>query len=190
MKPALLSSPNSMKTVYFVRHGESQANVDQLIAGGEFESPLTARGKVQAKTAGKTLKDKNIDVIVSSPMGRTRDTAEFIALELGYDPSKIIIDEDFIEVYNGYYSGKSYAIRDQHIREGRLVKDIEHPDEVHKRVKRGLDRLSKLNGDSIVLVSHGATGRMVRAIAEDLPHHDFMSHKRIGNTEIYKFTLE
>ena len=179
-----------MKTVYFVRHGESEANVDQIIAGGEFESPLTARGKAQAKTAGKSLKDKKIDVIVSSPMERTRDTAEFIALEIGYDPEKIIIDEDFIEVHNGYYSGKSYALRDQHIREGKLVRDIEHPDDVHKRVKRGLNRLEKLTGDSIVLVSHGATGRMVRAIAEDIPHHDFMSHERIGNTEIYKFTLE
>lgn len=179
-----------MKTVYFVRHGESQANVDQLIAGGEFESPLTEVGKAQAKAAGKSLKDKQIDVIVSSPMERTRDTARLIAKEIGYDPDSIVMDEAFIEVYNGYYSGKSYALRDEHIRAGKLVDSIEHPDKVRERVKQGFERLKKLQGKNIVLVSHGATGRMVRAIVEGVPHHDFMSHKRIANTEIYKFTLE
>ncbi len=41
-----------MKTIYFVRHGETQANVDGLIAGGEFESQLTENGINQAKKAG------------------------------------------------------------------------------------------------------------------------------------------
>lgn len=179
-----------MKTVYFVRHGLSQANVDGLIAGGEFESPLTKIGRDQAKKAGQDLKDKNIELIVSSPMGRALDTAKIIAKEIDFDSSKIVIDDAFTEVFNKYYSGKPYVLRMQHIKEGKLVEDIEHPDRVLARVEEGFARLSKLPADRILLVSHGATGRMIRAIAERVPHHDFMSHKPIGNTEIYEFTLE
>ncbi len=178
-----------MKTIYFVRHGETQANVDGLIAGGEFESQLTENGKNQAKKAGQKLKDKNIEIIVSSPMERTRDTAKIIAKEIGYDPAKILIDEAFIEVLNKYYSGKPYAVRDQHLKEGKLIEDIEHPDKVMARVKAGFERIKKLPAERILLVSHGATGRMIRAVAENIPHHDFMSHQRFENAGIYKFEL-
>lgn len=178
-----------MKTIYYVRHGETEANVEQIIAGGEFESPLTEKGKSQAKKAGQKLKDKNIKVIVCSPMQRTIDTAKIIAKEIGYNPNKIIQDEAFIEVFNRYYSGKSYSLRERHIKEGRLMDDIEHPDKVFARVNEGFNRIKKLQGDRVVLVSHGATGRMVRAIIENIPHHDFMSHQRFENAEIYTFEL-
>ncbi len=178
-----------MKTIYFVRHGETQANVDQIIAGGEFESPLTENGKRQAKSAGQKLKDKKIEIIVCSPMQRTIDTARIIAKEIGYKTKKIIQDEAFIEVFNKYYSGKPHSLRDRHIKEGRLMDDIEHPDEVLARVNEGFKRIKKLPGDRVLLVSHGATGRMVRAIVENIPHHDFMSHQRFDNAEIYTFEL-
>jgi broad specificity phosphatase PhoE len=178
-----------VKTIYFVRHGETKANVERIIAGGELESPLTKNGRVQAKQAGQLLKSKNIDLIVSSPMERTRDTATIIAQEIGYDPARIVFDEAFVEVFNGFYSGKPYALRDQHLKADKLIDDIEPPDKVHARVRAGLNRLKKLPGNNIVLVSHGATGRMIRAIAQDIPHHDFMSHQRFENTEIYEFQL-
>ncbi len=179
-----------MKTIYFVRHGETKANVARIIAGGEYESPLTENGIAQAKQAGQELKNKKIDFIVSSPMERTRDTATIIAKQISYDPSKIIYDKAFIEVFNGFYSGKPYELRNKHIEENKVVDDIEPPDEVYARVQEGFERIKKLTGHSIILVSHGATGRMVRAILNKIPHHDFMSHERFGNAEIYEFELE
>lgn len=178
-----------MKTIYFVRHGETEANVANIIAGGEYESPLTENGKSQAKKAGKKLKQKNIDAIVCSPMERTIDTATIIAKEIGINPKDIIIDKAFIEVHNQYYSGKSYETRLQHIKEGRLVDDIEKPDSVKARVQEGMDRMKKMPGQNIVLVSHGATGRMVRAVINNIPHHDFMDHEKFENAEIYEFDL-
>ena len=178
-----------MKTVYFVRHGETEANVARIIAGGELESPLTDQGKKQAKKAGQELRDKHIDMIVSSPMERTRDTAKLIAKEIGYDSENIVYDKNFIEVSNKFYSGKSYDLPAQHLKEGKLQPGLESSESVHCRVIAGLAKLRRLDAKNIVLVSHGATGRMVRAIAEDVPHHDFMSHKSIANAEIYRFSL-
>lgn len=179
-----------MKKIYFVRHGETEANVARIIAGGEYESPLTQKGKSQAKKAGQILKDKNIDTIVCSPMERTIDTATIIAREVGIDPKAIIKDKAFIEVHNKYYSGKLYETRLSHIKEDRLVDDIEKPDVVKNRVEEGIARIKKLSGQNIVLVSHGATGRMVRAVIQNLPHHNFMDHERFENAEIYEFELD
>ncbi|HMS23951.1 MAG TPA: histidine phosphatase family protein [Candidatus Saccharibacteria bacterium] len=179
-----------MKKIYFVRHGETEANVNNIIAGGEYESPLTKNGKSQARKAGQKLKLKNIDSIVCSPMERTIDTATIIAKEIGISLKDIIIDEAFVEVYNAYYSGKSYETLRRHIEEGRLVDDIEKPDSVKARVQEGMNRIKKLPGQNIVLVSHGATGRMVRAVINNIPHHDFMDHEKFENAEIYEFELD
>ncbi len=190
-KPVPSNSPSSMpKTIYFVRHGETDANVSKIVAGGEYESQLTKNGKEQAKKAGQGLKDKNIDLIVCSPMERTKDTAVIIAKEIGYDPAKIEYDKNFIEVFNGYYSGKTYALRDKHAEAGKLIDSMEPANKVYARVKTGFENLKKVSAENIILVSHGATGRMIRAIVENIPHHDFISHKPIANTEIYKFTLD
>ncbi len=178
-----------MKKIYFVRHGETEANVAKILAGGEYESPLTENGKSQAQKAGKKLKHKDIDVIVCSPMERTIDTATIIAKEIGINPKDIIIDKAFIEVYNQYYSGKSYETLQQHIEQGKLVDDIEKPDSVKARVQEGIDRIKKFPGKNIVLVSHGGTGRMVRAVIDNIPHHDFMDHEKFENAEIYEFYL-
>lgn len=47
-----------MKTIYFMRHGQSEANAAKLVAGGGLDSPLTRLGMVQAAKVGRQLKDK------------------------------------------------------------------------------------------------------------------------------------
>lgn len=178
-----------MKKIYYVRHGESEANRDRYVAGSELEAPLTDKGKSQAVKAGQDLKDKNIELIVSSPMERTQDTANIIARTIGYDPQKIIVQPLFVELAAGPYSGQSYDLRADHIKKGTLLEGMETADEVHARVTKGLDWLRTLPQNNIVIVSHGGTGRMVRAIIEELPHHEFHKIERMENTEIYEFEL-
>ena len=70
-----------MKTIYLVRHGESVFN-----AGTHFEkreAPLTERGRAQAMVAGKRLTHMPHEVIIASPITRTKETAEIIAKETG-----------------------------------------------------------------------------------------------------------
>lgn len=67
-----------MKTVYFVRHGESEANVNIGTAHGVFQgnaSPLTERGKEQARFIAARCAKLPIDVILSSNAVRAHDTA-------------------------------------------------------------------------------------------------------------------
>src|SRR5436309_1380376 len=79
-KPGPSNLPSRlMKKIYFVRHGESEANSLGLSAGSEFDTPLTNFGREQARKAGQELKDKKIELIIASPMERTVETATIIA---------------------------------------------------------------------------------------------------------------
>jgi probable phosphoglycerate mutase len=67
---------------YFLRHGESEANIAGLIAGST-ETPLTARGHAQAEAAAQVLARLDIRSIYCSPQQRAADTAAPIARQFG-----------------------------------------------------------------------------------------------------------
>ncbi|MBI3521825.1 MAG: histidine phosphatase family protein [Chloroflexi bacterium] len=64
--------------LYLVRHGESEANAARVFTG-QTDSPLTERGREQARTVARVLAPIHFDRIASSDLSRTRDTAEVIA---------------------------------------------------------------------------------------------------------------
>ena len=65
--------------LYFVRHGESEANTLRVISNRESSFGLTALGKQQAAILADRLKDIPFTAIFSSPILRARETAEILA---------------------------------------------------------------------------------------------------------------
>lgn len=64
-------------TFYIVRHGQSVANRDKIIAG-QMDSPLTELGKKQALEAKEKLSDVKFDIVYSSDLVRAIETASII----------------------------------------------------------------------------------------------------------------
>jgi len=64
-------------TIYLVRHGESEANRDN-VSGGHLDSPLTATGEQQAVRTRAALRNVRFDVAYSSDLQRAAKTAEII----------------------------------------------------------------------------------------------------------------
>src|SRR5690242_12442751 len=85
-----------MKTVYLARHGQAQVNAEGKLAGSRSVSDLTTVGEQQARDLAAQLKSAGIDLIVTSPMSRARQTAEIVAKELGYS-GEIVEQPLFIE---------------------------------------------------------------------------------------------
>ena len=73
--------PQQMK-LYFVRHGESEANTRSVISNRESLFGLTDRGRQQAIILADQLKDILITAIYSSPVLRARDTADILSQSL------------------------------------------------------------------------------------------------------------
>ncbi len=68
-----------MADLYLVRHGQTELNVQNILQGWQ-DSPLTERGREQALTVRTAFAARGVafDHVYSSPLGRTRRTAELI----------------------------------------------------------------------------------------------------------------
>ena len=98
-----------MKEIYLIRHGETEWNSLGLGMGSRNDIKLNKVGMKQAKNTGKYLndyriEDQNFDLILCSPMLRTRKTAEIICKELNYDFEKVIYMDELIERDQGLIS--------------------------------------------------------------------------------------
>lgn len=63
--------------IYFIRHGETVWNTLKLFQGAS-NSPLTEKGKSQARKLGQKLSNTHFDKFYSSPMGRTIETSNLV----------------------------------------------------------------------------------------------------------------
>ncbi|KUK78324.1 MAG: Fructose-2,6-bisphosphatase [Mesotoga prima] len=80
-----------MTTIYLMRHGQSQANVEGIFANGDNGFPLTDEGRIQAKMAARYLKLRNIRKIYTSPILRARETSRIVSSDLEIEPQ--LLDE-------------------------------------------------------------------------------------------------
>lgn len=82
--------------LYFVRHGESEANIQHVISNRESTFRLTPQGKRQANALAQNLKDIPITAIYSSPVLRATETAEILsqAFHLSYQVTEALREYD------------------------------------------------------------------------------------------------
>lgn len=95
-----------MTTVFIVRHGRSSANSQGVLAGRLPGVRLDDEGRKQAKHAGVRLSATGSQLIVTSPLERTKATAAEIARSLETE-AVVRADRGFIECDYGDWSGLS-----------------------------------------------------------------------------------
>lgn len=92
-----------IKKILLMRHGESFANVNNIISEDLDKHPLTDRGVEQILFSAEQLKGLKFDGIVCSPLLRTRQTAKTLGEVVGL---KVVennkIRESGLGPYNGY----------------------------------------------------------------------------------------
>ncbi len=94
---------------YFImRHGESIFNTKNVINHiANDENGLSEAGMNQIQAATEALKEAGITHIYTSPLPRTRKTAERVVEALGLSPDAIVEDERLREVNFGEFEGKT-----------------------------------------------------------------------------------
>lgn len=158
---------------YFVmRHGEGEHNVKNILSS-KFDTlhHLTDMGIEQVTLTAQALKEKNIDVIYSSPLVRTRETAEIVTEQIGFK-DKVIIDErlkehDFgafeghdVEEYHSFFSTFKEQLE-------KRVPDGENVQEVHQRIGEFMYEIdAKYEGKNILIVTHDGPASMCFAVSE------------------------
>ena len=100
---------------YFVRHGETDWNVERRLQG-QHDVPLNDNGRRQAARCGELLarlmardgRSAGDFVFVSSPLGRARETMEILRAGLGLPPPDYDIDGRLAELSFGQWEGLTY----------------------------------------------------------------------------------
>ena len=63
-------------TIVLARHGQTQANVDNVLAGRKLDAHLTDTGIAQAKRLGQAISGSTFDAFYCSSLSRTQETGE------------------------------------------------------------------------------------------------------------------
>jgi probable phosphoglycerate mutase len=161
-----------------MRHGQSELNVKELRAG-VTDTPLTDKGRLQAKKAGMEAHIHNIDTIVCSPLSRAHETAKLVARELAFDAEMIHVNSLLIERNFGSLEMQPYD-PDLDL-DG--FSDVESWDEMTTRAQLALKWIESLDGENILVVSHGSLGRAMRSLL--VPEHDIKD--RLANAQLVQW---
>lgn len=148
---------------YFIRHGQTDANKAQILAGGNNDVPLNSDGETQAHQAAQILirHCSDIQTVYGSPMTRTKQTAEII---LSYMNRPFILDENLVEWRLGEWEGRPWnevaplfldKSSDPEFGEGRK--------EFRDRVLMGIQGALQ-NTSPVLIVAHGGIWYMLQKI--------------------------
>ncbi|MDO8503063.1 MAG: class I tRNA ligase family protein, partial [bacterium] len=164
----LISQKFSKNKYFVIRHGEYLGNINKTAncwpEKGIFS--LTKKGQEEAKLAAKKIKNRKIDLIFSSDLLRTKQTAEILGEELEIKPK---FDKRLREINVGILNGKKIeeagkfwsrneklSAQDYYLRRFKEAPPKgENYVQVEKRVYGFLKELEKkYSGKNIVIVSH------------------------------------
>lgn len=99
--------------LYFIRHGESQANARDVFLG-HTDLDLTEKGFEQAEQTANYLQTLNADVIYASDLLRAYHTAQATAKRLGLTVTK---DERLREIYCGEWENLPFSVLQERYKE-------------------------------------------------------------------------
>ncbi|WP_304455363.1 histidine phosphatase family protein [Nocardiopsis sp. YSL2] len=164
-----------MGELVLIRHGQTEWS-RQRRHTGRTDLPLTAQGEEEAEALRPLLAEREVGLVVTSPLARAVRTAELAGLD---DPA---VDPDLVEWDYGGYEGITTAEiqRDRPgwnlWRDGVPPGDADHPGELVEQVGERADRVLALvtaeldaGGPDVVLVAHGHVLRVLTARWLGLP---------------------
>ncbi len=184
------------KTIYFVRHGESEGNASEI--GNVNHSPLSERGRKQTEFVAKRCLSLSIQTIITSNLERAIETGRIIGSLLGIrtESSELFAERRkpsavFGQVIESLEAQKVWrALWDNFHIPGFRHSDEENFEDLKTRAIKALEYLAFRNEDVILVVTHGIFLKIIIAVAvmgDDLNGQEcvrFMSRFEIENTGV------
>ena len=176
-----------MHKLYFTRHGETVWNVENKICG-MTDSPLTERGRAQARALGQKVKAGGyaIDEILYSPLSRAADTAKAIADATGI-PARCEprLREQCFGKYEGTpRNGEKFRISKTCFAD--RYDGGESMLQLAQRIYNLLDELRDQTDKTYLLVAHNGIARVVESYFHDMTNEEY-ALAGIRNCELVEY---
>ncbi|MDL2293888.1 histidine phosphatase family protein [Ruminococcaceae bacterium OttesenSCG-928-D13] len=176
--------------IYLTRHGQTDWNIARKVSG-VTNIQLTDTGRAQARALGEKIRDEGIPIgrIITSDLDRAAETGDIVGGIIGVpvqrDPR--LRERDF-----GTVEGTSYddaIFKDNNYEMARKIGGGESVLKMAQRIYNFLDELpEKYPDETILLVGHGAMGRVVHTYFNSLSNEEY-SRVRLGNCELRAYDL-
>jgi len=179
-----------MKRVYFVRHGETRANVELYVQAPD--EPLSDQGQKQALRVAERSRHIDFRRLIASDFLRAQQTAQAIADANDIEITTSPLFREFSGP--GYMLGKSYDSEEYKTFIQGVEENIHNPDwrmeneenlsETFQRAKDAIAYLESLEESDVLVVTHGLFLRLMIA---------YLLHEKHIYTEIWnvlRFTLK
>ena len=175
--------------LYVVRHGETIWNVERKVQG-ITDIPLTDKGIEEARQLQELISTLNIDVVISSPLERARETAKILV------DSKLPINTD-----------DRVKERDWGMNEGALidtvdtwdcwdvilntkVQNIECIQDFMYRVSSFIEDIKiRYKDKNVLIVTHSAVSRVIHYLLGTIPEDANLSRISIPNLRIIEYKI-
>jgi broad specificity phosphatase PhoE len=155
--------------IYLLRHGETEWNLEGRLQG-HLDSPLTERGRLQAKQLGETvaerLRGRDGVTLQTSPLLRARETAAILSAVAGFAEPALearlreitmgswdgLTPDEIAATWPGAFDGASRDDRYFHSPDG---------ERLEAAAARAATWVREQSG-CVVAVSHGIIGKLIR----------------------------
>ncbi|MCX6444241.1 MAG: bifunctional RNase H/acid phosphatase [Actinobacteria bacterium] len=163
--------------IYFIRHGETVLTPTRKFSGtGALDPELMQEGLDQADLVAEEAVKLGADVLIASPLKRTRQTAEAISRTTGLE---ITFDESWYELSFGDWDGKSIEEvkeEDPDAYQAWLNSTAYAPnggesyDEASVRIEEALEKLvAEYPGKKVIVVTHNGVIKTAIKLAMGAP---------------------
>lgn len=181
--------------VYIMRHGQTIWNAKD-ITQGRSQNRLSKPGKAQVEEVAKKFKQGDVDIIITSPLMRTMQTANIMNKVL---KTKILRDERILEIDKGVLAGRTRTTLTEE--EKSLKKDNPHAlkmESVQDVVDRVRDfsayLLSNFHDKKVLVVTHDIVAFILEKNLlkdeKDVLNYYEIHEGKYTNAEIRRFTID
>lgn len=177
--------------LYFVRHGESEANTRHIISNRESSFHLTALGKQQAQALAENLGGIQFDAIFCSPVLRARETADILsaAFTVPYQINEALREYD-CGILEERADEESWKLHRYYFNEWMLRRNYDiKPDEgecfldIQNRFLPFIESLKERDHENILLIGHGGLFLLMLPLILANINNEFVCEHGIGHTE-------
>ena len=180
-----------MKTIFIVRHGETDYNLANIVQGKGLNAPLNLTGRLQSQHFYRHYANEPFDFVFTSTLKRTQETvSHFLRNGLPWQPM-----HHLDEIGWGALEGKpAVDVKESLVallekwKLGQLDEKInggESPVELQKRHKRFIEHSRSLPHENILVCTHGRAMRILLSTMLGTPLHE-MDQYLHRNTSVYK----
>ena len=191
-----LKSDEKPTVLHLIRHGETVLTPARKFSGvGPLDPVLTEKGRAQAVAVAEAAKKLGAEVLIASPLNRTKETAKIISDATGLT---VNFDEIWFEMDFGYWDGLSVEeVKAQYATDyDKWLTDLafkpaggESWEEITIRVEAALSKiLSEYPGQTVAVVTHNCVIKTAVALCLSAPIESVF-HMDIGPCSTNTFLM-